>query len=338
MPNLGIIFTTGLLAGGVSCLAVQGGLLATAVAQNQESGSKNYGAWATAIFLLAKLAAYTLLGLGLGVVGSVLTMTPLTRALFQGLAAIYMLGVGLALLDVHPFFRRFLITPPRFLTRAIRKQSKSASLVTPAILGLMTVFIPCGVTQAMMALAIASGNPGVGAAIMAVFVIGTMPLFAGLGVVMAKLGEGFGGKFRRAGAWLVTGIAVFSLNSALVLTGSPVTAQKVLAMAECSISICDRTVVGETVRPADEVTITFLKNRYEVDNPNVKAGSKVKLNLVNKGGYGCIQAFEFPDVGVSEVVSPGRSKSIEVEIPRKSGELAFFCAMGMYSGQLTVVN
>ncbi|KKU86456.1 MAG: putative membrane protein [Candidatus Gottesmanbacteria bacterium GW2011_GWA2_47_9] len=32
MPNLWIIFTTGLLAGGLTCMAVQGGLLATTIA------------------------------------------------------------------------------------------------------------------------------------------------------------------------------------------------------------------------------------------------------------------------------------------------------------------
>ena len=42
--NLLTIFLTGLLTGGLTCLAVQGGLLATAVAQRQgdkETGKKN---------------------------------------------------------------------------------------------------------------------------------------------------------------------------------------------------------------------------------------------------------------------------------------------------------
>ena len=60
MSNLWIIFTTGLVAGGVTCLAVQGGLLATAIAERK---SKILGIVG---FLLAKLFAYSLLGLGLG--------------------------------------------------------------------------------------------------------------------------------------------------------------------------------------------------------------------------------------------------------------------------------
>ncbi|KKT58211.1 MAG: putative membrane protein [Candidatus Amesbacteria bacterium GW2011_GWB1_47_19] len=340
MPNLWLVFTTGLVAGGVTCMAVQGGLLATAITQS-ENRSKFA---ATAGFLAGKLVIYTLLGFLLGILGAAFQLTGIMKAVFQGAVALYMLGVGLALLDVHPFFRRFVIQTPRFLTRMIRNQSRSkfksktAAMFGPVTLGLMTVFIPCGTTQAMMALAMATGNPWGGAVVMAVFVLGTSPMFAGLGLVMEKLGEMFKEKFRKAAAWLVAGMAIFSFNSALVLAGSPVSAQKILKQAECAISLCRDTVAGDAVAAADQVTITFARNKYLVDNPVVRAGSQIKLNLVNKEGYGCIQAFEFPKLGISQVVPPGESKSFDVDIPSGTGGLAFSCGMGMYTGQLTVIN
>ncbi|MBI2587540.1 sulfite exporter TauE/SafE family protein, partial [Candidatus Amesbacteria bacterium] len=71
MPNLWIIFTTGLLTGGVTCMAVQGGLLAAALASNQELGITNKGKiFGTISFLVSKLVAYTILGFLLGWLGS----------------------------------------------------------------------------------------------------------------------------------------------------------------------------------------------------------------------------------------------------------------------------
>ncbi len=87
--NIWIAFITGLTAGGLSCLAVQGGLLASSLAvqleQDLQQGGKNGQrshqiARPILFFLLAKLIAYTLLGFLLGLLGSVLQLTPMMRA------------------------------------------------------------------------------------------------------------------------------------------------------------------------------------------------------------------------------------------------------------------
>ena len=68
--NLLAVFLTGLLAGGLSCLAVQGGLLAATLAQSEEEKiiqkSKGDNALPILAFLGAKLVAYTILGILLG--------------------------------------------------------------------------------------------------------------------------------------------------------------------------------------------------------------------------------------------------------------------------------
>src|SRR3989344_8205725 len=176
------VFMTGLLAGGLSCMAVQGGLLAATVAQQEqkrlEEGLKKKGnAMPILLFLDAKILAYTLLGLLLGWFGSFLTISLQVQVVLFLFVGIFMLGTALNILNVHPIFRYFLIQPPHFLTRFIRKQSKKSDALTPAFLGALTVFIPCGTTQAMMALAIATGNPFLGALTMFIFTLGTSPVF-----------------------------------------------------------------------------------------------------------------------------------------------------------------
>ena len=161
--NLFLIFLTGLTTGGLSCLAVQGGLLASVISPTEEKINKKLQTQNQALpilaFLISKLIAYTILGALLGFLGTVITLSPITRGWFQIAIAVYLLGVALSMLEVHPIFRYFIITPPKFLSRLIKDQSKSKSIFAPALLGAMTVFIPCAVTQATEAIALATANP-----------------------------------------------------------------------------------------------------------------------------------------------------------------------------------
>ena len=180
--NLISVFLTGLLTGGLTCLAVQGGLLAATLAQREEQKLKEKtvssgNAIPILSFLLSKLLAYTILGMLLGWLGSLFTLSLSAMGIITIVVGVFMIGTALNMLNVHPIFRYFVIQPPRFLTRFVRKQSKSSDLFAPAIVGSLTVFIPCGTTQAMMALAIASANPWLGTLIMFSFVLGTSPVF-----------------------------------------------------------------------------------------------------------------------------------------------------------------
>src|SRR4051812_46245367 len=120
--NLVTIFLTGLFAGGVTCMAVQGGLLTATIAQSAEND--NVPVRPLLVFLTVKLAVYTLLGALLGWVGSFLQLSLTVQLILQFAVVIFMLGTALNLLDVHPIFRYFVVQPPRFLSKLIRKQSK----------------------------------------------------------------------------------------------------------------------------------------------------------------------------------------------------------------------
>jgi len=184
------IFLIGLTAGGLGCAAVQGGLLASAVTARKELDQKDKNDFIpTLSFLTAKLICYALLGATLGLFGAALSISDNVRTIMQVTAGIYMIIVALNLLNAHPIFRYFILQPPRFLTKMVRNQSKSADIFAPGILGAMTIFIPCGTTLAMEALAISSGSALQGALILTSFVLGTSPIFFGLGYITAKLSD-----------------------------------------------------------------------------------------------------------------------------------------------------
>ncbi len=340
MPNFWLIFTTGLITGGLSCLAVQGGLLATTVAERQAVGNaKKSGTVAVLLFLLAKLAAYTVLGALLGWAGSFFQLSLATRALLQGAVAVFMVGTALGLLDVHPFFRYFILQPPRFLTKMVRTRAKNADFFAPAVLGLMTVFVPCGVTQAMMALAIGSGNPFFGALIMFSFVLGTSPLFFIFGFVATALKNVFQEKFQKIAAYAVIVIALWSLNGAAALAGSDWTIENLWEKLYCTVSYCDDSaVLTAYARAVTETTVNINSDGYQVDNPVILAGAEITLHINNKEGRGCIESLTIPKVGISKSVPIGETATVKFKAPSEPGELPFMCSMGMYRGKFIVAN
>lgn len=343
--NLVTIFLTGLFAGALTCLAVQGGLLATSIAQREEEKledktKKTGNALPILSFLIAKLGVYTILGFLLGWFGSLFQLSLTANVVLQLVVGVFMLGTALNLLNVHPIFRYFIIQPPRFLTRMVRNQSKSGDYFGPAILGAFTVFIPCGTTQAMMALAIASGNPLSGAAILFAFVLGTSPLFFILGYLATRLGDAMHQRFMKFAAYAIILLAVFNINNSLALAGNTLTLESIWTNVYCTVSFCDRDfgpTTAQAAAPVTDTTISIERDGYNPNNLTVKAGSQVTLKLINNGGGGCTQAFTIPNLRIQKVVPLGNSDTITFTAPSEPGPLAFMCSMGMFRGVINVI-
>src|SRR3989344_8995695 len=103
--NLWAIFLTGLFAGALTCLAVQGGLLATSIAQREEEKLKDKtkrtgNALPILSFLIAKLGAYTILGFLLGWFGSIFQLSLTANVVLQLAVGIFMVGTALNLLNI----------------------------------------------------------------------------------------------------------------------------------------------------------------------------------------------------------------------------------------------
>ena len=239
-----VVFITGLTTGGLSCLAVQGGLLASSLARQieqdylEQAVVKKQGkrqqlqvkkrtntALPILLFLLAKIVVYTLLGVLLGWAGSFLTLSPLTRAILMIAIGIFMVGNALRMFNLHPVFRYFNVEPPKFITRYIRRTAKGTDTFTPLFLGALTVFIPCGVTQAMMAAALATGSPVTGAAMMFAFTLGTSPVFFIVAYLTTELGARTEKFFMRFVAAAVLILGLVTLDGGLNLMGSPLSLQ-----------------------------------------------------------------------------------------------------------------
>lgn len=329
--NLWIIFITGLTIGGLTCLAVQGGLLASTIAAKEETdlenGSKRkHTIFATLAFLSTKLVVYTLLGFILGAFGGALNISSNVQITMQLIAGIYMIAIALNLLNVHPIFRYFVIQPPRFLTSIVRNQSKSRDLFAPAFLGAMTIFIPCGTTLAMETLAISSSSAILGALIMFFFVLGTTPVFFGVGFLTTILGDNFQGKFLKFAALAVLYLGITSVNGALVASGSPITLP--------SVQQTQNTQKDVTVNQNPEIEIS--STGYSPTYIRVKKGETVNLTLKSKDAFSCASAFRIPALNIAKNLQPNDTQLISF-VPTQTGVIQFNCSMGMYRGVIDVL-
>lgn len=331
--SLWIIFMTGLTVGGLTCLAVQGGLLASVIAVREEEevekgiNTKNT-VLPTLAFLMAKLFAYTILGFILGAFGGAVGINQTAQIIMQFVAGLYMVAVALNLLNIHPIFRYAIIQPPKFLTRKVRNQSKSKALFAPALLGAMTIFIPCGTTLAMEALAISSANAIYGALIMGVFVLGTVPLFFGIGWLTSVLGDNFRAVFLKTAALAVLYLGIVSINGALIAGGSTINLG--------SIANTDTAVSVSNSNGVQNVDITITSRGYSPNYIKVKKNQLVKLKLTSTDAYTCASAFRIPSLGITKNLQPNDTQVIEFT-PANTGKIAFTCSMGMYRGVIDVI-
>lgn len=333
--NLFLILLTGLTVGGLTCLAVQGGLLTSVIAaREEEKGKKDkyHLFYSTLSFLIAKLIAYTLLGFVLGAFGGVINISGNLQIFMQLIAGIYMILVALNLLEIHPIFRYAIIQPPKFLTRRVRNQSKSKDIFAPALLGAMTIFIPCGTTIGMEALAISSANALNGALIMFFFILGTVPLFFGLGLITSVLGDTFRSKFIKIAAILVIILGLASINGAFVAVGLRFSIDPVIKI----FTVNDVSTM-QNVNFNQNPTITITSSGYSPNYIRVKKGVPVTLTLVGKDAFSCASTFRLPTLGLSANLKGPNDIQRLTFTPQSIGQIPFNCSMGMYSGVIEVL-
>jgi sulfite exporter TauE/SafE len=331
---------TGLFAGGVSCAAVQGGLL-TGLITRQRAGKAASAGWRAQLgddlapvggFLAGKLVSHTLLGALLGALGGAVELSVGVRTWLQIGAGLLVIVFGLAQLGV-PGFRRVVIEPPRSWTKIVRNRTRSQAAMAPALLGLATVLIPCGVTLSVEALALTSGSALAGAATMAVFVLGTGPLFAILGYAARKAATAWRGRLA-----VVTGLAVlamgfYTLNGGLELAGSPLAASRIAETVGFAGTPAD-TTSASTADGTQTVVITAQTGAYSPQNVQVRSGVPTTLVVRSDNAQGCVRSFVIRDE--QKILPVTGETRIDLGVLRP-GRLDYACGMGMYTGHLTVV-
>lgn len=352
--QLFVAFVTGLTTGGLSCLAVQGGLLAGTLAHQIEQDYtrqavqkkhdkknkvqapvRSNPAMPILLFLIAKIAAYTLLGALLGLLGSYLSLSPTMRALLMIAIGVFMAGNALRMFNVHPIFRYFSFEPPKFITRYIRRTAKGTDTLTPLFLGALTVFIPCGVTQAMMAAALGTGSAVIGAALMFAFTLGTSPVFFIIAYLATELGSRMEKYFMRFVAVVVLILGLMTVNSGLNILGSPLSVQNMTrGLFPSTRALASQTGSAVPVAANGELILQVENDGYFPQTLRAPAGQDVTLNLVTNKTYSCARDFVIPALRFYQLLPDTGTVQVAIPAQEKGSRIYFTCSMGMYTGQI----
>jgi sulfite exporter TauE/SafE/copper chaperone CopZ len=327
----GMLFIIGLLTS-LHCVAMCGGInLSQCVLQDtQKSNTLSKIAVLTPSFLynLGRVLSYTIIGGIVGAVGSVAGFSGALKGVVQIAAGVFMVIMGLNMLNIFPWLRKFNPRMPKIFAKKINERKKSKS---PLYVGLLNGLMPCGPLQAMQLYALSTGSPIKGAVSMLLFSLGTVPLMFGLGALSSFLSKKFTRKIMTVSTVLVIVLGVSMFAGGISLSGISFSA----FAAEINTSARNMNVANIS----DNVQIVTTKLSSGSYEPiTVQKGIPVKwiIKAEKKDMNGCNNEIVIPKFNIVKRLEIG--DNIIEFTPTESGTFAYSCWMGMIRSKITVVD
>ena len=331
--SYGAFFIFGLTAGMSTCAALVGGLVLTLSGQwlsrNDRRATLTDKLKPQLLFNTGRITAYAAAGAMLGLFGGSVRISPsLTSAMVVAVSTL-MIVLALQMLGISPFRKLRTSLPKKFVSGASGGFSKRGMLL-PFPSGIMTILLPCGFTLAAESVAILSGNPWHGMAIMTFFVLGTLPPLMAIGLSSTELARrpGTSRLFTKTAGLLVIFLTLHNLNSqfgiAALIAGKPAPQATAPSTATAAGVKEVRTIYTNA---ADIVPANFV----------VRRGEKVRFVVDSRDtASGCMSTIMVPGLW-NRPEDLVRGKTIVMEFtPVKAGLYQITCAMGVPRGTITV--
>jgi len=338
--NFPMILLVGLAAGVSTCMALVGGLVLSFSARHAEkhpeaSGMENFRPHI--FFNIGRILGFAILGGLLGALGSVLQLSAFATAIIMFFVGLVMLVMGFQLIEIFPRLENWKLALPKSLARffGIKNDEKEYSHKAAFITGALTFFLPCGFTQAMQLLAVESGSFTSGAAVMAIFAVGTAPGLLGIGGLASFVKGAFAKKFFKFAGLAVIFFSLFNISNAYNLLGLDFNFQNFSGGGQ---NQQPQNGTGGNAQEKDGVqTIRMSALRgYSPNKFTVKKGIPVKWVINVENPYTCAASIVAPKIGLRKTLNVG--ENIIEFTPQEAGTINFSCAMGMYRGTINVVN
>jgi len=325
----------GLTAGVSTCMALIGGLVLGISARHAELHPE-----ATALqkfrphlfFNGGRILGFALLGGLAGAAGALLRPSAGALGFFIILAGIFMLAVGVKLLELFP--RLSGLTLPAGIGRALGldRETREYGHLRSALTGALTFFLPCGFTQAMQVYAVSTGSFAQGALVMAAFALGTAPGLLGVGGLASAL-KGAGARmFFKATGIIVILLGLWNVSNGWTLTGVVIERADTGRNQQRN----ERVLTAQVRNGKQYVSMTQSEFGYSADRVIVKRGIPVVWEITSTNSYTCASSLNVPTLDIAVQLQPGQN-TIEF-LPERTGLLRFSCSMGMFKGIIEVVE
>lgn len=221
--NYGTAFVIGIIASLSTCMAVVGGLLLSMSATFASTSQELRGASkAKPIFLFhtGRIVSFFILGGVIGMVGATFQLGTIGVFILGIIIGLVMLILGINLLDVFHFAKRFQPSMPKFISKHAHGVSKFNHTLTPLLVGIVTFFLPCGFTQSMQIYTLSTGSFLSGGLTMLSFALGTLPVLALISFSSFSIqNSSKSGIFFKSAGLIVIMFALFNIINSLVVIG-----------------------------------------------------------------------------------------------------------------------
>ncbi|MFZ5988469.1 MAG: sulfite exporter TauE/SafE family protein [Bacillota bacterium] len=318
----GILFVVGLLTS-LHCIAMCGGInLSQCVSYNMEGEESGFSKLKPSLLYNGgRVISYTIVGGIVGAIGSAVSFSGSAKGVVAIAAGVFMVIMGINMLNIFPWLRRFNIRMPKFIGKKIYSNGGKKG---PLIIGLLNGFMPCGPLQTMQLYALGTGSFTKGALSMFLFSLGTVPLMFGFGAISSLLSSKFTHKMMKVSAMLVMILGFMMVGRGLSLSGVSLALG---ASGPSSIAV----VQGDV-----QLVTTEMKSGSYTPII-VQKGIPVRWTIkAEKSGLnGCNNPVTIPEYGIEKKLVPG-DNVIEFT-PDKEGNILYTCWMGMISSNIKVV-
>lgn len=342
----GMLFVIGLLTS-AHCIAMCGGInLSQCVpykasrAGGNKSGNKalaltpGYSTLKPSIlYNTGRVISYTVVGGLVGALGSAVSFSNTGKGFITLAAGVFMVIMGLNMLNVFPWLRSLSPRMPRAFSDKINEKKDGRG---PLYVGLLNGLMPCGPLQAMQLYALSTGDPVKGALSMLVFSLGTVPLMFGLGALSSVLTKKHTAKMMTVSAVLVILLGVAMLSRGMALGGFTLPFGPGTGDRGGSPSWSSQGVAAEVADGVQTVTTGLDSGRYVPII--VQKGVPVRWTIQAEAREinGCNNAIVIPEYNMDIELKPG--DNIIEFTPDETGVVPYSCWMGMIRSQITVVD
>lgn len=174
------------------CIGMCGGFIVSyTTAKMDTTTTKTSQASGHAYYNLGRISTYTLLGALFGLFGSLWDATPMMRMIMFAFAGLMMIIMGFSLSGRMKFlsFLEYPITRTKWFKKLFFSQLNSKSKMSFYTLGMLNGLFPCGLVYTMLITSIATKSALLGAGVMLLFGISTIPTLFSLGFLVGFISQ-----------------------------------------------------------------------------------------------------------------------------------------------------
>jgi sulfite exporter TauE/SafE/copper chaperone CopZ len=320
--SLWSVLVIGLVASTSTCMATSGALFLSTVGKGKNNLSQ------ALFFNAGRIASYGAFGFLAGLVGQALITNLKFGPYLTLLAAVFMVLLGL---DMAKILSIGAIIPSglnKKIFQSLEHKLMKYPRKAPFLLGAITYLLPCGFTQAVQVYALGLASPLQSALTMVVFAIGTAPALMLIGGLTSLTKTTFYSYFMKAMGVIVFIIGFGYFSNFLSLYNININPFATNGSANSTAST--------TKDGVQTIDMRVVASGYVPNSFTVKKGVPVKWNINGENTFGCQAYFVVPTLGIQKTIVPG-IQTIDFT-PTETGTINFSCGMGMYRGQITVIN